>query len=550
MSRKRSASVLVAAGIMFSRLSGLVRETIRAMFLANGAANDALVAATRIPNVLQMLLGEGTLSASFIPVYSAALEEDEEEAGRIAGAIAAILAVVTGVLVLIGVLGARPIASVIAAGLRDKPNFELVVTLVRITFPAAGILVMSAWCLGVLNSHRKFFLSYVAPVLWNIAQIAAIVIGAVVFGMADTDADLNNPAINTEELGDLARVAAIGFFVGAIAQFVVQLPSVFTVARGLKFRLDTTRAGVRSVISRFGGAVLGRGVVQISAMVDVFLAGLLVEGALSSLNSSQILYILPISVFAVSVAASELPDISKMTIRDEVRIRSEGGYQRILFFVSFTALAYVLLGDKIVGTLFERGNFGTDDTLLVWMVLGAYALGLPAAAVSRLTQNAVWSRGDTKGPARIAAVRLAIAALFAIATMRYFDGFSPENVRQLPTIPEDQSSNPALRFGAVGLTLGSAIASWAEAILLGRLADRHIPNIAPLRPLVRLLPALFAAGGVAIVTRGLVVDMPNIVAMLLSVGPSGLTYLAVCRLTGIADVNLFLKGPLRRLRMR
>ncbi len=160
---KRSASALVALGIMFSRVAGLVRESVFSAFLGIGGAADALAAAVRIPNVLQMLLGEGTLSASFIPVYSAELERDEEEAGRIAGAVAALLALVAATIVLFSWIFTPQIASLIARGFRDDARFDLTVTLMRIIFPSAGLLVLSAWCLGILNSHRQFFLSYVAP---------------------------------------------------------------------------------------------------------------------------------------------------------------------------------------------------------------------------------------------------------------------------------------------------------------------------------------------------------------------------------------------------
>ncbi len=563
LSRSRSASALVAIGILLSRLAGLIRESVFSAFLGIGAASDALSIAIRLPNVMQMLLGEGTLSASFIPVYSAEVERDEEEAGRIAGAIAALLAVVTFAIVLIAVILARPIAWVVAAGIRDEPHFDLAVTLIRITFPSAGILVLSAWCLGILNSHRRFFLSYVAPVLWNIAQIAAITIAALVLGIGDGDltviaegAELSDAQKrelaqeNVDVLGGLATAAAIGFFVGSCLQFLIQTPLVFRLAKGLRFRLDTTITGVRTVISRFWGAVLSRGVVQISALVDSFIALLLVTGAVTALFKAQLLYILPVSIFAVSIASTELPEMSKMTVRDDIRLRAVAGYQRILFFVSFSALTYVLLGDRVVGTLFERGAWGSDETLQTWMVLGAYALGLPAAAVSRLTQNAVWSRGDTVGPARIATVRLVVAVVVALATMFAFDQIGPSDIREaLPTI-DGSPGNDTLRMGAMGITFGSAIASWVEAVLLGRLADRHIPGMRPLAALPRLVPALAAAGLVAILGRIITQDMVRPVALVIAGGASGLTYLAVCRITNISEVNLFLKGPLRRLRVR
>src|SRR4051812_49726387 len=138
-----------------------------------GIAADAFMAAFKIPNLLQNLFGEGALSASFIPVYTNLVARGErEEANRVAGAVAAILALVTAGLVLLGVLLAPYLIPVIAPGFSGAKR-ELTITLTRVLFPGAGLFVLSAWCLGVLNSHRRFFFSYASPGLWDAAGIAA-----------------------------------------------------------------------------------------------------------------------------------------------------------------------------------------------------------------------------------------------------------------------------------------------------------------------------------------------------------------------------------------
>lgn len=556
---KRSASVLVAAGILFSRLAGVIRTSVFAAFLGVGAANDAFVTATRIPNVLQMLLGEGTLSASFIPVYSTEIERDEEEAGRIAGAIAALLALVAAIIVILSTIFAEQIAWAVLLGKTDDVRFDLTVSLLRIIFPSAGLLVLSGWCLGILNSHRQFFLSYVAPVLWNIAQIAAVIGGVVFFAIGDTSVlggsteeindQLKDGSTNIEILGEVARVAAWGFLAGSALQFGIQLPFVFKVAKGLSFKLDLRRAGVRAVLKRFGETVIGRGVIQISAFADTILAAAITIGAVTAVGTAQILYILPISVFAVSVAAAELPELSRLKDHEEIRTRGEGGFAQIAFFVSFTALAYILLGDKIVATLFERRNFTSDDTLLIWFTLGAYALGLAPSALSRLTQNTLWSQGDTRSPALVAVVRVVIAIAIAAVARLFFDQFGPDDVRSwLPTLFDGGTRNSALRFGAMGITFGSAVAAWVEGILLWRAADRAVPGVSPLRPIKALIPALIAAATVAIGMRFATDDMWPPLAMVLSVGLSGLTYLIVCWMTKVKALNVLLVGPLRSLR--
>ncbi|GIU85235.1 MAG: hypothetical protein KatS3mg008_2010 [Acidimicrobiales bacterium] len=289
----RSAAV-VAAGIFLSRVSGLVREMVLAGFLATGVAADAFRAAIRIPNLLQNLLGEGSLSAAFIPVYSRMRAEGrEQDAGRLAGAVAGLLAAVAALLVLVALFAAEPLTAILAPGFSGRAH-ELTVDFVRIATAGVGALVLSAWCLGILNSHGRFFLPYVAPVVWNLAQVAAVVAAAV--------------AHWTE--ADLATAACWGVLVGGFAQFLVQLPSVLRVERCLVVSPSTRAPGVRDVLRRFGPAVLGRGTVQVMAYVDLVLASLLAVGAVAALGYAQVLYMLPISLFAMSVAAAELPALS------------------------------------------------------------------------------------------------------------------------------------------------------------------------------------------------------------------------------------------------
>jgi putative peptidoglycan lipid II flippase len=211
----------VAAGILLSRILGLVRNRVFAHFFGTSDAADAFNAAFRIPNFLQNLFGEGVLSASFIPVYARLLgREEEEEARRLAGAVFTLLALASAVLVLLGVLATPALIALIAPGFSGQKR-EITIRLVRILFPGAGLLVLSAWCLGVLNSHRRFFLSYTAPVLWNIAIIVTLIaFGRSVHGY------------------HLAEYTAWGSVLGSALQFGVQLPPVLGVLGGLTLTLQ------------------------------------------------------------------------------------------------------------------------------------------------------------------------------------------------------------------------------------------------------------------------------------------------------------------------
>ena len=521
---KISNTQAVALGIFLSRIAGLLRESLLRAVLALGPAADAFAAALRIPNFLQNLLGEGSLSASFIPVYSRLLSEDrEEEASKAAGATLGLLTVLSGFLVLVGVLAARPITKILAPGF-EGAKYELTVDLLRITFIGTGALVLSAWCLGVLNSHRKFFLSYVAPVLWNIAQIVVLVF---VF-------------IGSWEISDAATAAAWGMVAGGFLQFGVQLAGVWKVAPDLRPNFKNSLPAVIDIRKRFFPAVMGRGVVQISAYVDLFLASLLTTGAVAALLSAQVLYLLPISLFVMSVAASELPEMSRERKFEELTDRANAAIQKSLFFIFFSAAIYLSVGEQIINAFFGWGSFSSDDAIAVWLVLSAYSLGLPAIAASRLIQNTCWSLGDTKGPARIAGVRVLVALGVGLALMFPLDLITVS----AGTLTTDEVPGPHL--GAVGLALGSAFASWVEVSLLSRLVKKSLPGVMPLKKQVMK----FGVPAALTFLLAAVIKLPtdNLHALLsapIIIGVSTLFYTVFSFRSGIRESDLILR-PLRR----
>lgn len=511
-------ATLVAADILLSRLSGLVREIVTAGFLGVGLASDAFKAALRIPNLLQNLLGEGVLSASFIPVYSRLSDVDEEEAGRTAGAVAGLLAAAVSVLVLVGMVAARPITVFLTPGF-DGEKLDLTVDLVRIMFPGVGLLVLSAWCLAILNSHRRFFLSYVAPVLWNVAQIVVV---AVV-------------AIGGSTPASLASALAWGVVVGGLAQLLVQLPTVRSLVPELRLSLDRTREGVRDALGRLGPVVFGRGVVQISGYLDLVLASLLVTGAVAAGTYAQVLYLLPVSLFGMSIAASELPELSRMRPEQRVQLagRVEGGLRRVAFFVAPTAVIYVALGEPLVAALFQRGEFNASDTRLVWLVLAAYALGLLATTASRLLQNSLYALDDPRTPARIAVVRVVFSSVVALSVMFLFDRIVLVGTSiQMET--EATSAPTFLHLGAVGIALGSAAGAWVEVALLRKALHWRIGPVGlGGGSLGALVTAALAGAAVGRIVDLFVDGLPAILSAGASIGVAGLVYLAFTSVLGL-----------------
>ena len=463
------SSALIGAGIFLSRLLGLVRQSLIAKFLGVNWVSDAFNGGFKVTNFLQNLFGEGALSASFIPVYANALARgDEKEADRIAGAVASLLALIVAVIVALGIVFAPAVVELVVGGYTGE-TLQLTIRLTRILFPGAGIFVLSAWCLGILNSHRKYFLSYVAPVFWNLAMIGAL-LG---FG----------PRVGQVEL---AVVLAWASVLGAALQMGVQLPTVFSLLKHPRFAPDYGFAPVREVLHNFVPSFVSRGVVQISGFIDTRLASMIAaDGMVTLLQNAQTIYLLPISLFGMSISAAELPEMSRETSSGEeafarLRGRLNAALPRVAFFVVPSAVAFLVLGEGISGVLLQHGRFTRTDSLRTWAILAGSALGLVASALGRLYASTFYALRDTKTPLWFALVRVVLTG-----GLGYLFAFPLPRLLGLP-----------VWTGAAGLTASAGIAGWVEFLLLRRaIAARIGPTgIAPSR-LVRLWIAALLAGG-------------------------------------------------------
>jgi putative peptidoglycan lipid II flippase len=429
------AATAVGAGILISRLAGLVRNALFAKYVGQQTDEaDAFNAAMRIPNLLQNLFGEGALSGSFIPVHSALRARgDDRSAAQAARTFFALLTFVTATIVLVGVTAAPWIVPVLAPGFTGAKR-DLTIRLVQILFPGAGLLVASAWCLAVLNSHRKFLLSYTAPVAWNVAMIACLLR----FG-------------GRTPLDTLVVYLAWASVAGSFLQFAVQAPLAFSLSRndsGLRLT-DPVRQAVRN----FFPVMISRGAVQINATVDAMIASLLPTGAVAAISNAQLIYMLPISLFGVSISASELPAMAGDAAHaghDALRTRLDSGLRRLAFFVIPSAAAFAVLGDVIAGALFQRGLFTADDARYVWAILAGSSIGLLATTMARLYSVAHYAIGDTRRPLRIALVRLVCSTSlgYTLAVL----------------VPPRVGLDP--RWGAAGLTVASGLVGWLEFALL------------------------------------------------------------------------------------
>jgi putative peptidoglycan lipid II flippase len=508
---------LVGAGILLSRLVGLIRQSVFNAYFGLGDVADAFNQALRIPNFLQNLFGEGVLSASFIPVYARLLaEHDEEEAGRVAGAIAAILALTTSLLVLMGMLATPYLIFAIAPGFHGDKR-DLTIRLVRILFPGVGMLVLSAWCLGILNSHRRFFLSYTAPVFWNVAMIGTLM------------------AFGGRPLESLAVILAWGSVAGSALQFGVQLPVVLQLVRRLRVRLDLRTMRVREVLRNFAPVFVSRGVVQISAYVDSLLASLLGQSAVSGLTNAQTLYLLPVSLFGMSISAAELPAMSS-AVGDQQEIarhlmeRLNAGLRRIAFFIVPSAAAFLALGDVITAALFQRFRFTHDNALYVWGILAGSAVGLLASTLGRLYSSTYYALRDTRTPLRYAVIRVALTTALGYVAAIWLPRW----------IGIDQ------RWGVAGLTASAGVAGWVEFTLLRRSLNRRIGRTGlPAMLVAKLWTAAAAGAAVAWGVKIAIGRVHPVVAGIAILAPYGMVYFGAAYLLRVEECTQLFRKALR-----
>lgn len=427
------AAALVTAGIILSKLTGLLRQRLVAHYFGISLDADMIAAAFRVGNILQNLLGEGTLSASFIPIYARLRAEGRaREATHFALAALGLLLVVVMAGVSAGVLFARPLTALIAAGF-DPSALDGTARLVRVLFPMTGLLVLSAWGLGVLNAHRHFFLPYAAPVAWSLAQIG----GLVLFG-----------TFLAERGPELAEALALSAVVGAALQLLILLPTARALLGGLVPRFDREDVHVREAARRLPAALLGRGVIQISGLVDTALVSFLGAGAVAAFTNAQVVYLLPMSLLGTGEAAVALPELASEAAAGDraarslaLRRRLGASLARVTVLTVPVTIAFLVLGRELIALLLQGGSFDAAATARVEPLLMAYGMALLGNAAGRVLTTMAYAIGDTATPARYAVVRVLASTVVSLALMQF--------------------------FGVIGVVLGAVAAAWVETFALG-----------------------------------------------------------------------------------
>lgn len=439
---------------LLSRLTGFVRDIVIAAIMGTGVVADAFVAAQRLPNHVRAIFGEGAFNAAFVPTYSAVLEtQGEEPARRLAGRLMSLLGLSMALLCALAIVFMPQVIAAMAPGFSDEPRtFALAVTLTRITFPYLLFITSVTLVSGILNAHQRYAAAAAAPVLLNVAIVAALAV-AWLFPTA-------------------GHAAAWGVAAAGLAQYGLVVGDARR--HGLMPRFERVRLdkGVRRFFRVLGPAVIGSAGVQIAMFADTIIASLLPTGAVSSLYYADRLYQLPVGVIGIAAGTVVLPTMSRRLAAGDVA-GAEGAQNRAIgFTIALSApftVAFLLFPDLIMRALFMRGAFTAESALSSGAALAAYAVGLPAVVVIRSAVASFYARHDTRTPLIASFAGIGVNLLLKIALFR--------------------------SHGTAGLAFATAIGAWTNVGLLAFLAARK-GWIAPDRALKRMIGAVLAASAV------------------------------------------------------
>jgi putative peptidoglycan lipid II flippase len=399
----RAAGVISVATFV-SRLLGLVREQVFAVFFGAGRELDAFITAFRIPNLLRDLFAEGALSAAFVTTFTWRLEHDGEAAAwRVANLVVNALAIVVGAITLAGIWFAPALVTAIAPGFADIPGkVELTVALTRIMFPFLLLVALAAVAMGILNTRHIFGVPAAASAFFNLGSIAGglgctawlapgYLSGVLGRGPAP------DPGLVTRAMTGMA----IGTLAGGLLQLLVQVPSLWRV--GFRYRplLALRDPGLRQVARLMGPATIGAAAVQVNVFVNNNFASYLGNGPVSWLNVAFRFMQLPIGLFGVAIGTVTLPLVSRHGARGDTRaFRATVGQalELVALLCLPAAAGLALMGVPVIGLIYEHGRFASRDTAAAAQALAGYALGLAGYAGIKVLAPAFYALGDARTP--------------------------------------------------------------------------------------------------------------------------------------------------------
>ncbi len=392
------AATTIGTGTFLSRLLGFLRDMIIARFFGAGIAADAFFVAFRIPNLWRRLVGEGSLTISFIPIYTEYLTRRSEEESREVTHIAFTLAgVLLFFLTVVGILFSPILIRIIAPGFAQIPEkFELTVMLNQIIFPYLFFMGLFALCMGILNSLRHFFAPAFAPIFLNISIILSVFLFYHVF---------EKPVMTL----------AVGVLAGGVIQFLFQIPFLLKKRVSFRFNLNFRHPAIKRIGYLMIPGLIGTGVYQLNVFVDTIFASFLPSGSVSYLYYADRLMEFPLGIFAVAIGMASLPSLSGLASQGKVEELKEtlSFTFRLVSFISIPAMVgLIALKAPIINLCFQRGLFDQTATVMTTRALLFYSVGLWAIAGARIVVPAFYSLQDSWTPLKIALICLGANVFF------------------------------------------------------------------------------------------------------------------------------------------
>jgi putative peptidoglycan lipid II flippase len=405
----RSASLITALTFL-SRIFGYIRDQRQVFLLGTGLAADAFTIAFRIPNLLRRLVGEGAVSAAFIPVFSRYLAEDKrDDAWKFANSMLTVMTVLLSAIAILGIVFSPVLVRLFAWGYQDTPGkIELTSFLNRIIFPYIFFISLSALTMGMLNSFRKFAAPAFSPVLLNISIIAA--------------------SFFAPWFSEPSVALAVGVVIGGVLQLAIQLPPLWKEGWRFRPRLDFGNPGVRRSGALMLPVVFGAGIVQVNVFVDSIFASFLGEGSVASIYYADRVMELVLGGYSIALATAILPLLSRQAAAnriDEMKRTLNFGVRLILFITIPAAIGLVALRQPIIEVLFQYGEFDAQSTALTTWALLFFAVGLPAFSLVKIVVPAFYALQDTKTPVKIAFMAMFLNAGLNLLFFRPLENGAP-----------------------------------------------------------------------------------------------------------------------------
>jgi putative peptidoglycan lipid II flippase len=395
---------------MLSRILGYIRDSRVAFLLGAGTANDAYTIAYRIPNLLRRLVGEGAVSAVFIPVFSRYLAGDKKrDAWEFANAILTLLTALLAAITIIGVLFSPLMVRLFASGFADTPGkLELTATLNRIMFPYIFLVSLSALSMGILNSLQQFSAPAFAPVMLNLTVIVFSFLGGL--------------------FGDVTRALAAGVVAGGVLQLGIQVPALLKTGWKIRLKIDLAHPGVQRITKTMAPVIFGVGIVQVNMLVDSQFASYLAEGSVTSIYIADRVMELVLGSYAVAISTVILPLLSRQAVEkrlDAMKSTINFATRVILFITIPSTVGLMLLRHEIIEVLFQHGDFNAASTALTAWALLFFAPGLSAISMIKVTVPAFYALEDTRTPVKLAFLSLILNIVLNLLLIRPLENGGP-----------------------------------------------------------------------------------------------------------------------------